>query len=90
MQFFIVELTFFKASAGNKNDIDYVTISTAGNAIDFGDSTQSTEDINTSCVSSKELVDYMLVDINIPHHHDQIGFITISSTGNSSSQILEI
>ena len=31
-------------SGTDKNNIDYITISTAGNAIDFGDSTQSTGD----------------------------------------------
>ena len=41
------------ASASDKNNIDYITISTQGNAIDFGDSTQSTESNNTSCVASR-------------------------------------
>ena len=75
-----------RTSSGNDvNNIDYITISTAGNAIDFGDSTQSTEANNTSCVSSKTRGIYA-GGYQHPSlgHHDQIGFITFSSTGNST------
>ena len=74
-----------RLSSGNdKNNIDYVTISTAGNAIDFGDSTQSKESCNTSCVSSRTRGLYAGGYKHPTGHHDQIGFITISSTGNST------
>ena len=74
-----------RLSSGNdKNNIDYVTISTAGNAIDFGDSSQSTESCNTSCVSSRTRGLYAGGYKHPTGHHDQIGFITISSTGNST------
>ena len=74
-----------RLSSGNdKNNIDYVTISTAGNAIDFGDSSQSTESCNTSCVSSRTRGLYGGGYKHPTGHHDQIGFITISSTGNST------
>ena len=74
-----------RLSSGNdKNNIDYVTISTAGNAIDFGDSSQSTESCNTSCVSSRTRGLYGGGYKHPTGHHDQIGFLTISSTGNSS------
>ena len=41
------------ASGTDKNNIDFITISTAGNATDFGDSIQSTEANNTSCIASR-------------------------------------
>ena len=72
------------SSGTDVNNIDYITISTAGNAIDFGDSTQSTEANNTSCVSSKTRGLYAGGYTHPTGHHDQIGFITISSTGNSA------
>ena len=72
------------ASASDKNNIDFITISTAGNAIDFGDSIQSTESNNTSCVSSKTRGLYAGGYKHPTGHHNQIGFITISSTGNST------
>ena len=67
------------SSGTDVNNIDYITISTAGNAIDFGDSTQSTESNNTSCVSSKTRGLYAGGYTHPTGHHDQIGFITISS-----------
>ena len=74
-----------RLSSGNdKNNIDFVTISTAGNAIDFGDSTQPTEGNNTSCVSSRTRGLYAGGYKHPTGHHDQIGFITISSTGDST------
>ena len=73
------------ASGTDKNNIDFITISTAGNAIAFGDSTQSTESNNTSTISSRTRG---LYGGGYQHpslgHHDQIGFITFSSTGNST------
>jgi len=72
------------SSGTDVNNIDYITISTAGNAIDFGDSTQSTEANNTSCVSSKTRGLYAGGYKHPTGHHNQIGFITISSTGNST------
>ena len=72
------------ASASDKNNIDYITISTQGNAIDFGDSTQSTESNNTSCVASRIRGIYAGGYQHPGGHHNQIGFITFSSTGNST------
>ena len=75
-----------RTSSGTEvNNIDFITISTAGNATDFGDSTQSTESNNTSTISSRTRG---LYGGGYQHpslgHHDQIGFITFSSTGNST------
>ena len=72
------------ASASDKNNIDYITISTQGNAIDFGDSTQSTESNNTSCVASRIRGIYAGGYQHPGGHHNQIGFITFASTGNST------
>ena len=71
-------------SGNDKNNIDFITISTAGNATDFGDSTQSTEAQNTSCVSSKIRGLYAGGYTHPSGHRDVIGFITFSSTGNST------
>jgi len=72
------------ASGTAKNNIDFITIESTGNAIDFGDSTQLTEANNTSCVSSRTRGLYAGGYLHPTGHHDQIGFITISSTGNSA------
>jgi len=72
------------SSANDKNNIDYITISTAGNAIDFGDSSQSTESNNTSCIASRIRGIYAGGYQHPGGHHNQIGFITFSSTGNST------
>ena len=72
------------ASGTAKNNIDFITIESTGNAIDFGDSTQLTEANNTSCVSSRTRGLYGGGYKHPTGHHDQIGFITISSTGNST------
>ena len=71
-------------SGNDKNNIDYITISTQGNAIDFGDSTQSTESNNTSCIASRIRGIYGGGYQHPGGHHNQIGFITFSSTGNST------
>ena len=72
------------SSGSDVNVIDYITISTQGNAIDFGDSTQSTEANNLSTISSRTRALYGGGYKHPSGHHDQIGFITFSSTGNST------
>ena len=74
-----------RTSSGTEvNNIDFITISTQGNAVDFGDSTQATEANNTSCVSSRTRGLYAGGYTHPTGHHDNIGFITIASTGNSA------
>ena len=70
--------------ANEVNTIDFITISTAGNATDFGDSIQATESLNTSTISSRTRGLYAGGYTHPTGHHDQIGFITFSSTGNST------
>ena len=63
---------------GNTNTIDYVTISTTGNAIDFGDLYTNTGNASNSCASSTRGITgggYPTSNV--------IQYITISSTGNS-------
>jgi len=71
------------SSGTTVNNIDFITISTAGNATDFGDSIQPTEGNNTSCVSSRTRGLYAGGYTPGSGHVDQMGFITIASTGNS-------
>ena len=74
-----------RTSSGTEvNNIDFITISTQGNAVDFGDSTQATEANNTSTVSSTTRGLYAGGYTHPTGHHDNIGFITIASTGNSA------
>ena len=74
-----------RTSSGTEvNNIDFITIPTAGNATDFGDSTQATESNNTSTVSSRTRGLYAGGYTHPTGHHDVIGFITIASTGNST------
>jgi len=74
-----------RTSSGTEvNNIDFITISTQGNAVDFGDSTQATEANNTSCVSSRTRGLYAGGYTHPSGHQDVIGFITIASTGNSA------
>jgi hypothetical protein len=63
--------------AANSNTIDYVTISTTGNAIDFGDC-YSTGYTSNSCASSTRGI----IGGGFPANN-VIQYITVSSTGNS-------
>jgi len=74
-----------RTSSGTEvNTIDFITISTQGDAVDFGDSTQATEANNTSTVSSRTRGLYAGGYTHPTGHHDNIGFITMSSKGNSA------
>jgi hypothetical protein len=71
-----------RISSGNpSNVIDYVTISTAGNAIDFGDVTQAAESLfNGECASKVRMIKWG----GYPGGHvNTIEYITFSSTGNA-------
>jgi len=58
------------------NIIDYVTISSTGNAIDFGDLTSGTVDGSSCSSSTRALIANSNVD-------NRIDFVTIASTGNA-------
>ena len=68
-------------SVANLNTINYITISTTGNAIDFGDIISGSRRGGASCASStRGLFAGGLVS---PTRSNVIDFITISSTGNT-------
>jgi hypothetical protein len=64
------------ASPGNSNVIDYITISTTGNAIDFGDSLLTNRQGTAFSSSTRSLTAGTDTTSNV------IDFVTISSTGN--------
>ena len=68
------------------NTIDYVTISTAGNAIDFGDLLTKLFDGASNISSSTRQFSYMgrRGGANLGNATDTIEFITYASTGNST------
>jgi hypothetical protein len=65
---------------GNGNVINYVTISTTGNALDFGDFTSSTRSQSASCSSRTRGVFGGGTD---PAIVNTISYVTISSTGDA-------
>jgi len=67
------------------NTIDYITISSAGNAIDFGDLLAKLADGASNISSSTRQFSYMgrRGGVNPSNSTDTIEFITYSSTGNS-------
>ena len=70
-------------SGGNLNTIDYITISSTGNAIDFGDLT-AVRAFAASCASSTRGL--IAGGVDAPSTAtNTISFITISSTGNAAS-----
>ena len=72
-----------RISSGNpSNIIDYVTISTAGNATDFGDVTQAAESLfNGECASKVRMIKWG----GYPGTHvNTIEYITFSTTGNAT------
>ena len=60
------------------NVIQYITISTAGNAIDFGDLSHATA-LSGGCASNTR----GLITGDYPSTGDDIDYITIASTGNA-------
>ena len=62
------------------NTIDYITIATAGNAIDFGYMTNTAQMIGAGCASRTRGV---FGNVN-PSADDTLNVITIASTGNAA------
>ena len=62
----------------NRNTIDYITISTTGNAIDFGDSTMTNRQGGALASRTRSLT------AGTDTAGNTIDFVTISSTGNAS------
>ena len=69
------------ASGSPQNTMDYITISSQGNAIDFGDSTDNYEAQNVgACASNTRGMN--AGGYSNPAHKNDIGFTEIASTGN--------
>ena len=67
------------------NIIDYVTLASAGNSVDFGDLTDSDRSIDSSGFSSSTRGLFAgSYTPNTSYGRDDINFITISSTGNTT------
>ncbi len=73
------------ATAGNSNVIEFITISTQGNAVDFGDGTQRERDRRNGAASHTRGV---LVGGTQGHPSpsltDRIEFVTFATTGNAT------
>ena len=63
----------------NLNTIDYITIATIGNALDFGDLISATRTASSCASPTRSIFSGGYTSVNI----NTIQFITISSTGNS-------
>lgn len=68
-------------TAAATNVIDYVTISSTGNAVDFGDITTSTLRLLSGCSSSTRGI--FAGGFNSPVNINNIQYITLASTGNT-------
>ena len=77
--------TYSPATQGNSNVIEYITISTQGNAVDFGDGTQRERDRRNGAASHTRGV---LVGGTQGHPSpsltDRIEFVTIPTAGNAT------
>ncbi len=71
--------------AGDSNlVIDYITIANAGNATDFGDADGDGEAKGTASAASPTRMVIFGGDLSTPGRSNQIGYLTISSTGNQN------
>ena len=71
-------------NSGRLNNIEYVTISSAGNSQDFGDLTSVGRSSTGSCASATRGLAMGGFDESAPAYRDIIDFVTISSTGNAT------
>ena len=71
-------------NSGRLNNIEFVTITSAGNSQDFGDLTSVGRSSTGSCASSTRGITMGGFDESAPAYRDIIDFVTISSTGNAT------
>ena len=71
-------------NSGRLNNIEYVTISSAGNSQDFGDLTGNGRSSTGSCASRVRGLCMGGFDENTPNYNNEIDFVTISTTGNAT------
>ena len=65
--------------SANRNDINYITIDTTGNAIDFGDLTESRRDLGAVASRTRGVFGLGFAAAN----SDTLDYVTIASTGNA-------
>ena len=71
-------------NSGRLNNIEFVTITTAGNSQDFGDLSANGRSDLGSCASATRGLAMGGFDENTPAYNNEIDFVTISSTGNAT------
>ena len=71
-------------NSGRLNNIEFVTITSAGNSQDFGDLTSVGRSSTGSCASRTRGITMGGFDESAPAYRDIIDFVTISSTGNAT------
>tara|TARA_R100001129_G_scaffold158280_2_gene121927 strand:+ start:866 stop:2785 length:1920 start_codon:yes stop_codon:yes gene_type:complete len=70
-------------SGSNKDIIDFITIQSLGNAVDFGDLVSAKQNMAT-VASTTRGVFLGGFGPSSPHHLDEIDFVTITSAGNAT------
>ena len=68
------------APTGYANVIDYITISTAGNAVDFGDTTDTQYEVGATSSNTRGVI---ALGYSNPATVDVIDYVTMSSTGDA-------
>ena len=77
--------TYSPATQGNSNVIEYITISTQGNAVDFGDGTQRERDRRNGAAShTRGVLAGGTQGYPSPSLTDRIEFVTFATTGNAT------
>ena len=77
--------TYSPATQGNSNVIEYITISTQGNAVDFGDGTQRERDRRNGAASqTRGVLAGGTQGYPSPSLTDRIEFVTIPTQGNAT------
>ena len=71
-------------NSGRLNNIEFVTITSAGNSQDFGDLTSVGRSSTGSCASRTRSIVMGGFDESAPAYRDIIDFVTFSSTGNAT------
>ena len=71
-------------NAGSQNDIDYVNVSSTGNAIDFGNLLETSYLLSGAASRTRGLFFPGLTNPGTPSYYSRINYITIASTGDSA------
>jgi hypothetical protein len=72
----------FSPTLGNRNTIEYITISTTGNAVDFGNLISATRTTGSASSSTRGLFAGGILT-PVTNFTNNINYVTISSTGDA-------